>query len=334
MGNPDDLTENEKELIEAMKSPPAEGEEVRFEDEGDEGQEFTEDEGPARDDKGRFAKKEADDPGPESEPEKAAEPAPESKAEPDKDKLPDRMVPIQALDSERKRRQESDGENAQLRQQVAALEQRMAALTQPQQPAQQQDDIPDPITNEAGFKAWLLAQQEAAQRPYREMRERAAAAQRQEQEFATISNYTAQHEAAFRQQYPDNDYDGALDHAVKQVAHSLRMMGYSDADIPELVRRQQVETARMAYERGINPAAYVWNYAIQTGYRPVQKQDADGANVTRLAEVQQRTKSTASASGSARSDEITPEYLSRLSDAEFQRVYDKNPEAVARALGA
>lgn len=121
-------------------------------------------EGPSRDEKGRFAPKEPQEPeesaqpetgeqAPAPEPEAASvPPTPETQPEPE----PER-IPFAALKDERAKRQQLEAEIAHLR---ATLQQQ----AQPQQqfqtlPAQQQE-APDMFADPEGYQAWVMAQAE------------------------------------------------------------------------------------------------------------------------------------------------------------------------------
>lgn len=337
-----DISENDQEMIDAMKVSPAADEKVVVEDEGDEGQEFvTEEDGPQRGPDGKFVSKKA-----AKEPEEDAGEEAGEEAEPDEEpaegeqKLKPGTVPIQALDSERNKRREMDIENAALREQMSQLQAQLQALTAAQQPAQPAQPAagelgaaPDPVLDPKAFSDWLAKREEALKQPYQEFQKAQQAQQQRQQALSTLTDYTTRHETAFRQTHPDKNYDAALQYAAEQVAEDFRMAGYPEAEIPAMVNRRRVEVAAQAYDRGIDPAGFIYNYAVRMGYKPPEQGQDDGDKIERLATVQQRTRSTAPAGGAARADEITAEALAKMSEAEFGRMWQKNPEAVKRALG-
>lgn len=322
------LTESEQELVEAMKAAPeTEAEDTGDDYEGDDGEAEgeVEEPGPKRGPDGKFAKKEAEaddegddeSEGEEAEPEVAAKPG---------------MVPLQALASERQKRQEVDAEAAQLRAELNELRQMVSQFQQPQQhPQQAPDEMPDPVLDPDAFKAWFAKREQALREPYAKQAEEQQRIQQQRQQIGELVRYAEAHEKAFKAEHADKDYEGALNFARQKVAESFRLMGEPEDRIPALVQQQELQTAAMAYERGINPAAYVYNYAKSNGFAEKARDDD---NIERLDDARRRTASTASAGGSARADEVTAESLARMSPEKLADFAKKNPEAFKRAMGA
>lgn len=314
MSRPDELSESETEMLEAMKGDPGTAEEetivVDEETEAEEQEATPVD----RDEKGRFKSKAE-----ESEAEADQEVEPEAKEGP--------KVPLQALDSERYKRQEAEGANAELLRKIEALE-AMVAQTQPQQP-KPQDEMPDPVVDPQGFKTWLDARDQKQAEPMNQLQALAQQQHRQQAEMSQLRNYAAAHEDHFKKEYPDLDYDGALGYAREKAAQNWKLMGATDAELPGLVAQQEAEVTKMAAQRGINPAAYIYNFAVQNGYQ-APAPDTSG-NITRLAEAQQRTQSTAGAGGQPRAEEYSVERLANMSEDELGKL---DPAIIAKAMGA
>lgn len=332
MADPNELSETEKELHEAMKTEAPEAEDAEIAPEpGDEAE--PEAAAPERDDKGRFAKKDA------AEPEKA-EGEPEDKPAAEDEASKKGMVPIQALDSERSKRREADTENAGLRQELDQLRAMLQQMQQPQQQTAQQapEKMPDPVLDPEGHEAWLARKFEAMQQPYRQQQEQSRLQQQQQAQKTALLNFAKTHEDDFRGKYPDKDYDGALNFARQRVASNLRLMGYSAPEVEALVHQQEIATAAMCRERGLHPAAYVYNFALDNGFTEAAKAapvEADeGENISRLEDARQRTATTANASGSARVAEKSADELARMSEDQLAKYAKDNPEAFKRAMGA
>lgn len=288
--------------------------------------------GPARGDDGKFKKAEAA----EADAAKVEE-AP-AEAEPKADGEKDGMVPIQALDRARQKENAAQAELAELRAEIAALKTAQQAAAQaPQQPAQQQpvpEERPDPVMDPDGFFRYMEAQRAKDRQPYEQLVAQAQQQQAANQQMMDLKNYAAADEAAFSQQYPDKDYNGALKFARDVKQREMRLMGYPEEHINQLMTQVEIGVAQTARHLGVSPAAYIWNYAMMHGYQPGGAQAAPqpdaGADITRLADVQRQTQSGAGRAGAPREDEMSVESLLRLSDDEFAKLSDDD---FRRAVG-
>jgi len=255
----------------------------------------------------------------ESDEEPAREPAKKAVKEVEEDT----KVSIKALDSERHKRKEVEGR-------MAVLEEQLRRMNAPkeEEPAPP-PEMPDPVLDIEGFKAWQQNHLDARMEPVRQLQQRQA----ESQTINTLQNYARSGEAQFTSEKPD--YAEALAHA--QAMKSRELSGYFPPEqIAAELGKVEASITLLAMQQGKNPAQIVYDYALMTGYQPgetvepVEKVDAAG-NITRLASAQRATQSTAGAGGSSRAEEHTIESLAAMSDEEIAEI----PDAVlARVLGA
>jgi len=275
----------------------------------------------------------ADEGEPEPEQEQDPEPVeaeaeePEQAAESEKPKAkekPDGFVPIGALHEAREKGKAAESENAELRRQMQELQQALQSIGRPAQ-AQQSDEMPDPIISPNEFKDWLGRRMQAEREPVEQMRQQQAQQAQEQRRIAELSEYASTHEQAFRQEYPQADYDGALDHMIGLKTREMQMMGMPEARIAQELRNLRIGTVEYARQNGISPAAYVYNMAKLYGFQEktttAQPQQA-AQQVERLATAQKQTQSLAGASGRPRDDELTPTKIASMSEAEIAKLSD------------
>lgn len=291
----DGLTDEERQLDQQMQ----EDEQIVVLEEGEEAEQQPE------------AEKEA----PEQEP-------PAEEARPEEERKPT-TVPLQALDAERHKRR---GVEDQLRELQDQLQQYIGEGQKPQG-EEKSEPAPDPVTHPDEFKAWLGKQFEARQQPVAEFREHLDRAMQQQRATQELQGYARQGETVFRHEHSDRDYDGALRFARERRAEELKLWGYGEHEIPQLIAQTEAAVTAQARQRGVNPAAYIYNYAVMSGFKDgAQQPDAD--KVARLGEAQRQTQSAANAGGAPRQEEYTLERLEKMSDEEIANL----PEDVWRKV--
>lgn len=319
----DALSEDEQELHEAMQVPPSdepEAEEAKT---------------PPRGPDGKFAKSEPEEPEAEDESEEA-EPAQESAPEPEAEEPDKRYVPLDALHSERGKRKDAEAELADLRQQLQQLQQ-MVQRPQPQQPQPQAEaeEPPDPLVDKAGYDAYWHRKLAEVSKPIQEQREREQQQQQYQSAVQQLHQYAVEHEQEFRKEYGDRDYDGALGFMRDRTRKNLKLMGVPDGQLDQVLAQEEMKLTATAYQRGMNPAALVYNMALNSGFQPEAQasQPSEADKVRRLGEAQKQTKSASGVSGAAREDEVSVEQLANMSQAELAKLTDKDPDLVRRLLG-
>jgi len=260
----------------------------------------------------------------DAEPEKAeAEPKPE----PEK-----KFVPLQALDAERGKRRDVEAE-------LTALQAKFQAM-QPAQPAQQDqpDEMPDAVLEPEKHREWWARERQRLTEPYERMRQQQEQQQRLANEFNQLKRYAETHEAAFREQYKDADYDGALKYMQDKQARIFKAMGYQPYEIQQKVSEAELSIAVEAARRGLSPAALVYNLAMESGFSPAgasgDASDDVSENITRLADVQRQTRSINGAAGGPKPDEFSVADLANMTEKQLDALERKDPEKFRRMIGA
>ncbi len=227
-------------------------------------------------------------------------------------------MPLAALDSERHKLKEAKARLAVLEDKVATLE-----APKPVEPPAE-DKMPDPVVDPEGFEGWLVRRDARNAQPVQEM----TAQMRQQQELNDLRSFATASETTFTVE--NADYPKALDYARELKAKEFRVWGYPEEQIPQLVNFSEAQVAALAKERGVSPAQIVYNYAKLHGYRAdaqlaalaKERDETPGDKITRLAETQKTTQSTAGAGGTAREEEWTAERIADLSDKEMAALPD------------
>jgi len=115
---------------------------------------------------------------------------------------------------------------------------------------------------------------------------------------------------------------------------SLLMSGYDEARAHQMMAAEEAKLTANLLQQGINPAAWIYNHARNSGYREqprqaeaVDTQEADraGEQLDRLAQIERNTRSMGNASGSPK-DEWTFE--------KFARVIERGSEKDVAAIPA
>jgi hypothetical protein len=243
-----------------------------------------------------------------------------------------RTVPLAALQEERAERRRLRDEVQQMRDQQAALMQRiLAAQQQPQQPQEPQIPVPDYAADPVGH---LRAQNEILARQMQQMAQHLAGQSQQQQQMTQqqviqqqIQHRLAADEAAFRQQAPD--YDAAAAFLQQSRAAEYRALGMlNPMEIQQALNQDVMAMVNIAQRNGTSVAEAAYNLAKARGYKAAQapaagaqgatqQQDA-AAKLAAIAQGQQQAASLSGAGGGA----IPPmsiEKLLAMSDADFAK---------------
>ena len=249
--------------------------------------------------------------GPQPAPQPAPEPAtpvePEPKAgKPEEDrKPPDGFVPHGAMHEERKRRQEAE-------QELQALREQMAALKQPK-PAE--PEYVDPIADPEAHRKWtehqiakVAKEQQAFSQEYRQqqiLHQRVSEAARLEQEFAARTP----------------DYTEAATFLRDNRVQELRLMGWLDADIPQIIAQDANAMFDNARRNGKNPAEVLYQAAKMRGWSGKSLDSVtDADKVTALAKAQAATATIGAAAGGAAPVTYTMEMLAKMSEYDLAKL--------------
>jgi hypothetical protein len=90
---------------------------------------------------------------------------------------------------------------------------------------------------------------------------------REQQQINALVNEAGQAEAAFAKEHAD--YQAALDHVRSTRMAQLRLMDNeaTEAQLQQVIAREEIMGIAAAKQRGINPAELAYNYAKTLGYR-------------------------------------------------------------------
>lgn len=293
------FTEEEKAYFENRGNPPAS---QPVEDDADEPMDLVEE-----DAEDEIEEPEGDEEGDEDEP---------------SEKPKKQVVPIKALHKEREARKQLDQQLRQAEADRIRLEERMNALLerfQPPQEQQQEERVPtfdeDPI---AAMQA-AAAKQQTLEQQLAQFQEQ----QRLQAEAQQIAQYTQYHEQEFLKTTPD--YYDAMEHLKTGRIEELRMLGYGDEIVAQVIRDEARQIITAAAQSGRSPAEVAYAIAKQRGYMP--------KSAAPVMDAKPSTKSLSQASGSPAGAKLTAQDVLRMSSEEFERFAAKNPKKFRQLLG-
>lgn len=107
---------------------------------------------------------------------------------------------------------------------------------------------------------------------------------REQQQINALINEAGQAEAAFSKEHAD--YEAALEHVRSTRMAQLRLMDSdaTEAQMRQVIAREEIMGIASAKQRGINPAELAYNYAKTLGYKaPVAAAAAPAAPATPVA---------------------------------------------------
>lgn len=181
----------------------------------------------------------------ETAPEAQAQAAPEV-ADPSDDVQ--KVVPLKALQEERRA-------NKELAERLAQVEQMIRQAQQPQQEPQQEEQGPDPETDPIGALKW--------ERQKRLALEAESQQQQQVHRLRTIASASVQE---FKAQTPD--YNDAYQYAMSARMKQLAALGYDQQTIIQTVGNEELDLAARALNAGRNPGQVIYEFAQSWGYQP------------------------------------------------------------------
>jgi len=213
-----------------------------------------------------------------------------------------RTVPHGALHAEREEHKKTRAALAQLRAQHAQILEQLG-----------QDAPPDPAQDFLGATCW---QAEANQRA-----KQASAEQQLWQEWREACDSS-------KEALPD--LDGALDFLAETRERQLTALGHIDKHFQdENNRLQQMQAelrdlVQISLERGDNPASLLYELARAHGYAGFDMQQARFKD---LGAAQKAARTLAASGGREAGDPALLESLANMSEAEFARWYEANPQS-------
>lgn len=261
-------------------------------------------EGPERDEHGRFKAKEPEE----------GEEAPE-----EGDKPRDNTVPQGALHAERERRKSVEAELKAAREQLEAIATMRKQVADRKPEALPAADDPAAVEHLRN----RLAELDQRQTQVTQRMDTADLNQRETQELGTLMQSS---EAQFRAETPD--YDEGIAHLVAARASELAEYNVPAAQAQQIIAEEAVEIVRTAVQLGRNPAELAYAIAKSRGYRPAQTDQqqnppANGgaaATVEAIARAQAASKSLGNGGGSG-AHQLNAEAIGAMDDDEFARLY-------------
>lgn len=286
---------------------------------------------------------------------KAKAPAPAAKADGEGDgegegegAAPDparqKMVPHAALHEERLARQAADKRLEEAEKRFQTLEARTNLILEklvPKEPEVKPEPIPDFETDPAGWIAHTMKstgkELEDVKKELTTLREEKA--QKTEQDKNTsvvrsIMDYAVTKENEFKAITPD--YDEASVFLMESRKDELTELGYSEAEIVQMIQGEKLTIAAQAKQQGKNPAELVYNIAKRRGFAkkaappPLDadgQQDGDKGGATSAQKLEAARRGTEHAGslsdtrGNAPSP-LTVQRLLEMSEAEFAKAIE------------
>lgn len=255
------------------------------------------------------------------EPEETKEAEPEFKTT--REKPPEGFVPHQAMHAERMKRQELEGQLAEL---TKWKEQQEAAAVQAQEP-----QWADPLVDPEGFKRYQDHQQSKLNDQIQAQNKQFADQQALNARVASAQRF----EAEFKTTTPD--YDDAARFIQEKRVNDLRAAGHGDQAIVQQIAQDANAIFEAGERLGMNPAQLLYMRAQAEGYtkapdpaaQAAQTAEAEAAKITALAEAQKETQGLGT-TGGKQGGQITAAQLAEMSEAELAKVSDDD---IRRAMG-
>ncbi|MGN8092814.1 hypothetical protein [Methylobacterium sp. 22177] len=258
-----------------------------------------------------------------------------------------------AFHQERERRKAVEKELSDLRERFARGDERLRILSEAmQRPAgaaqtatpAEQAKVPDPAEDIFGYAKYLEEQIQAIRAGQTELTETQKKAEEtrraNDARNEVIGFYQQDLRAAIQ---ADASVSAAYEHLFSGRVAELTMFGMSRDDAIAAVREEEFNLAQSARERGTSPAAMIAQLAKSRGFAPKATEAAPAAaapaetaaqKAERVAAGQAGPGKSLSAAGGAPAGEVTLEMLSSMSEAEFEAFATKNPQKLAKLMGA
>ena len=225
-----------------------------------------------------------------------------------------KYVTLEALKEERIRNRERQ-EASERR--LKEIEDRFVRAQQEEIQEQDIYDIPDPnedvIGATAAMREEMLRQREAQQE------QQNFTAQEQEQQRLTqeIQRQTVSQVMEYKAEHPE--YDDAYNHLRGNRESFYKAMGYTPADIQQVLAQEEFNVAYQLVGKGRNVAEAVVEMARSAGWKPQAAQNG-AEKIQRVAEGQKQAKTLSG--GGAPDGELNLKKLNDMSDADFRKLTD------------
>ncbi|XYD08815.1 hypothetical protein R1A27_28405 [Methylobacterium sp. NMS12] len=275
------------------------------------------------------------------------EAAPEAQPRDEKGKF----VPHGALHEERERRKAVEKERDELRERFARGDERLRILSEamqrpatPAQPTPELVKVPDPAEDIFGYAKHLEQQIEALRTGQTQLTESQKKAEETRQAEAARNEVIGFYQQDLRTAIQaDASVADAYEHLFAGRVAELQLVGMSQKDAIEAVRDEEFNLAQTARQRGQSPAALIAALAKSRGFAPkapepapapaAAPQETAAERAARAAAGQAGPGRSLSAAGGQPAGEITLETLSRMSEADFEKLMASNPERIRALMG-
>lgn len=242
----------------------------------------------------------------------------------------EKTVPHGAFHEERQRRKQAEEKARGLELENAKAIARLEALLQSNQPkdepAPQPPKVEEDIFGAVDYQGRKIETVEQRLERF-EKAEQEAAQQRQ------IQAATAAAEQEFIRDNPD--LLDAVNHLRAARSAELQVFGFTAEQAIQKIYQEERVLAAQALQRNQNPAALVYNWALQRGYSkkaPEAPREDPAKKLETLEAAQAANKTLSSAGGTAASGAITAMDLLKMSDGEFAAFRKSNPAKFRRIM--
>lgn len=228
-----------------------------------------------------------------------------------------RQVPLKALQAEREERARLQREFDEMRGQMSAFMQMFNQ--QPQQPQEQPAPPPDPEEDPIGAIKWMNDQLKAQQDWRQQQEQERQTFQQREQ----IKQMYARNAQQFAQETPD--FNDAYRHLLSSRANELKLQGYDDSAIGQVLEQEELGLAISSLQNGINPAARIYELARARGYNRSAPKQPEPAKPLIDPEIEDRKKAAALNTNRSNPPKapLKPEDLANLEGAAFDKAWEK-----------
>lgn len=252
-----------------------------------------------------------------------------------------------AFHQERERRKAVEKELTDLREKFARGDERLRVITEAMQarPATQQEPAAEPPKaidpKEDIFGAYEQLKAELAELKGGVQQE--TARQRQEREVGEVIRDYQSDLNRFVQAEPT--FADAFRYVMQSRSAEYAALGVPEAQIRQALQQDELQVAIQARQAGVSPAERIFQIAKARGFAPKAAESAPAAapaapaetpaqKAERVAAGQAGPGKSLSAAGGAPAGEVTFEMLAAMNEADFEKFATKNPEKLARLMGA
>lgn len=257
-----------------------------------------------------------------------------------------KFVPHGAFHEERERRKAVEKELNDLREKYARGDERLRVLSEAMQarpaaaaqPAAEAPKVPNPEEDIFGYAKHLEQQIADLKSGFtKQTEEQRVAAERK----AVRDDYVAD---AQRFVATEPSFADAYNHLYQSRALELAISGVPQEQLIPTIQAEEMEIAAACRRAGISPAERIFAMAKARGFTPKAAEAAPAPaaapaetaaqKAERVAAGQAGPGKSLSAAGGAPAGEVTLEMLGSMSETEFEAFANKNPEKLARLMGA